>query len=91
MVENIYTLKIINQRNDARNFLLSVEGVPGIELDGVPDVVVVGGGDVLSMPVRARAHRDNAYGIINITFSISDMDDASLAVTENSRFLGPTP
>jgi cytochrome c oxidase accessory protein FixG len=91
MVENIYTLKVINQRNDERSFRLSIDGVPGIELDGVPDVVVVEGGGVLSLPLRARAHRDNAYGIMNITFSISDVDDASLAVTENSRFLGPTP
>ena len=88
---NIYTLKVINQRNDERGFRLSIEGVPGIELDGVPDIVVVEGGGVLSLPLRARAHRDNAYGIMNITFSISDVDDASLAVTENSRFLGPTP
>ena len=91
MVENIYTLKVINQRNDERSFRLSIDGVPGIELDGVPDVVVVEGGGVLSLPLRARAHRDNAYGIMNITFSISDVDDASVAVTENSRFLGPTP
>ena len=91
MVENIYTLKVINQRNDEHSFRLSIDGVPGIELDGVPDVVVVEGGGVLSLPLRARAHRDDAYGIMNITFSISDVDDASLAVTENSRFLGPTP
>jgi len=91
MVENIYTLKVINQRNDEHGFRLSIDGVPGIELDGAPEVVVVEGGGVLSLPLRARAHRDNAYGIMNITFTISDVDDASLAVTENSRFLGPTP
>jgi len=91
MVENIYTLKVVNQRNDEHRFHLSIDGVPGIKLDGAPDVVVVDGGSILSLPVRARVHRDNAYGIMNITFSISDVDDASLAVTENSRFLGPTP
>jgi cytochrome c oxidase accessory protein FixG len=90
-VENIYTLKVINQRNDERSFHLSVDGVPGLELDGVGDVIVVEGGGVLSLPVRARTHRDNAYGIMDITFSVSDVDDASLAITEDSRFLGPTP
>jgi cytochrome c oxidase accessory protein FixG len=91
MVENIYTIKVINQRNDERGFRLSVDGVPGIELDGVADVVVVEGGGVLSLPVRARAHRDDAYGIMNITFSVADVDDASLTISETSRFLGPTP
>jgi cytochrome c oxidase accessory protein FixG len=91
MVENIYTIKVINQRNDERSFHLSVDGVPGIELDGVAEVVVVEGGGVLSLPVRARAHRDNAYGIMNITFSVADVDDASLTISETSRFLGPTP
>jgi cytochrome c oxidase accessory protein FixG len=91
MIENIYTIKVINQRNDERGFRLAVAGVPGIELDGVPDAVIVEGGGVLSLPVRARAHRDDAYGIMNITFSIADVDDASLSITESSRFLGPTP
>jgi len=91
LVENIYTLKIINQDNDNRSFRLSVDGVRGIALDGVPAVVAVNGGGVLSLPVRARAHRDDAYGIMNIAFTVTDVEDASIAMTEDSRFLGPTP
>ena len=90
-VENIYTLKIINQADDNRNFRLSVDGVRGISLDGVPAAVAVNGGGVLSLPVRARAHRDDAYGIMNIAFTVTDVEDASIAMTEDSRFLGPTP
>ena len=91
LIENIYTVKIINQRNDVRSFHLSVDGVAGIKLDGVPAVIIVEGGGVLSLPVRARAHRDDAYGIMDITFGVADVDDASLAITADSRFLGPTP
>ena len=72
-------------------FRLSVDGVPGLTLDGVSDQISVAGGDVLSLPVRARTARDNAYGIMNITFSISAVDDESVSVTEDSRFLAPTP
>jgi hypothetical protein len=46
---------------------------------------------VLSMPVRARTHRDNAYGIMNITFSVSAVDDENVERVKDSRFLGPTP
>jgi hypothetical protein len=61
-----------------------------LTLDGA-DEVTVDGGDVLSQPVRARTHRDNAYGIMNITFSVTAADDESVVVIEESRFLGPTP
>jgi len=91
LIENIYTLKIINQSNNARQFRLSVEGVPGLVLDGVADEFSVAGGGVLSMPVRVRTNRDNAYGIMNITFNLAATDDESIAVIEDSRFLGPTP
>ena len=91
IIENSYTLKVINQRDEARNFRLSVEGVPGLSLDGVADEIAVDGGGVLSLPVRARTQRDNAYGIMNITFAVTAVDDESVVMIEDSRFLGPTP
>jgi len=90
-VENIYTLKLINQSDAPRSFVLAVSGVDGIELDGVADAVLVEGGGVLSLPVRARAHRDSAYGINTIHFSATATDDPNISVQEDSRFLGPTP
>jgi polyferredoxin len=91
VIENSYTVKVINQSNSQRAFHLFVDGVPGLTLDGVADPFTVAGGDVLSLPVRARTARDNAYGIMNITFSVAAADDESVSVTEDSRFLGPTP
>ena len=91
VIENSYTVKVINQSNAQREFRLTVDGVPGLTLDGVADPITVAGGDVLSLPVRARTGRDNAYGIMNITFSVTAVDDESVSVTEDGRFLGPTP
>ncbi len=91
VIENSYTLKLINQSNDARNFRLSVDGVSGLTLDGAAGEITVPGGDVLSLPVRARTQRSNAYGIMHITFSATAVDDESVSVIEESRFLGPTP
>jgi len=91
LIENTYTVKVINQSNDQRNFRLSVAGVTGLTLDGVGEEVTVDGGGLLSLPLRARTHRDNAYGIMEITFSATASDDESVSVTEDSRFLGPTP
>jgi polyferredoxin len=91
VIENSYTIKLINQSNGARNFRLSVDGVPGLTLDGVAEQIMVDGGGVLSLPVRARTHRDNAYGIMEITFAVIAVDDESVVIVEDSRFLGPTP
>ena len=91
LIENIYTLKIINQSNNVRWFKLSVAGVTGLVLDGVEDEFSVAGGGILSMPVRVRTNRDNAYGIMNITFNLTATDDENVFVIEDSRFLGPTP
>ena len=90
IIENTYTLKVINQSNEPRQFALSVAGVDGITLDGVSDAVTVDGGGVLSVPVRARAHRDNAYGIMTIQFTVKAIDDEDVMVAEDGRFLGPT-
>jgi polyferredoxin len=91
IIENIYTLKVINQSNAARDFVLSVTGFEGISLDGAGEQLSVDGGGVLSLPIRVRANRENAFGISNIEFVVTAKDDESVSVVEDSRFLGPTP
>ncbi len=91
LIENIYTIKIINQSNDARVFSLTVEGFEGVYLDGVSEEITVDGGGVLSMPVRVRSQRANTRGIMNIDFVTEAMDDSGDRRVEDSRFLSPTP
>lgn len=88
-IENIYTLKLINQLNTSRNFSLTVSGVAGIELDGVSQPITVGPGDVLSLPVRVRVDAGDAYGIMEIDFTVTALDDPGVSVTEDSRFVAP--
>jgi len=91
LIENIYTIKVINQSNDARVFKLSVVGVQGIHLDGEYYEVAVDGGGVRSLPVRVRVQRANARGVMNIDFIAEAMDDAGDMRVEDSRFVGPSP
>ncbi len=90
VIENIYTIKLINQSNDSRVFHLSVGGVEGISLNGIEDSVVVDGGGVLSLPVRVRAHRQNTHGVMKIEFTAAALDDSGDIRIEDGRFLGPT-
>ena len=91
VIENSYTLKVVNQSNEPRQFSLQVSGVDGITLDGLPDPLEVAGGDVMAVPVRARVQREDSYGIMDIEFTITATDDPNVSVTEDSRFLGPSP
>ncbi len=88
-IENIYTLKVINQRNDERQFRLEVDGIDGLIAEGVPDPVIVAAGEVLTLPVTLRASREDAQGINDIEFSITDLESQSDSVVEDSRFVGP--
>ena len=90
LYENIYTLKVINQRNDARDFRLTVDGPVGIILDGAPEIVSVEGGGVLSLPVRVRSSAADAPGINTIEFTVVDIESDDLIV-EDSRLIGPLP
>jgi cytochrome c oxidase accessory protein FixG len=91
IIENTYTIKLINQSNDSREFQLSVVGVTGISLNGVSETLVVAGGAVLSLPVRVRANRNVAHGVMKIEFIAAAIDESGDSRTEDSRFLGPTP
>jgi len=91
LIENIYTIKVINQSNDARVFKLSIEGVQGIHLDGEYHEVAVDGGGVFSLPLRVRVQREHARGVMKIDFIAEAMDDSGDRRVEDSRFLGPSP
>ena len=89
MIENTYTLKVINQRNEARSYRLEVAGLDGLVAQNVPDPVIVEAGGVLSLPVRLQAPRDTAQGVTVIEFRITDLEEISDSIVEDSRFVGP--
>ena len=89
-VENIYTIKLINQRNDARQFRLEVDGVDGLVAENIPDPLIVEAGEVLTLPIRLRATRQAASGVNVIEFRATDIEAPSSTVVQDSRFVGPT-
>lgn len=90
LVENVYTLKLINMDDGEHAYTISVSGIEGIELDTDLNPVPVAGREILSVPARVRA---DPYSLqrssTRILFSLESTDDASLRVEEEARFLGP--
>jgi cytochrome c oxidase accessory protein FixG len=92
LIENIYTLKLINKDNNAHEFNIKAEGIDDLILLVDKNVVTVEGGKVFELPVRLRAKEENLDGRstkIQFTLSASDMTD--LSITQEAKFIGPTP
>ena len=90
LIENSYTLKIINQGNDEKTFRITVSGLPNIRIEGTASTVSAQAGQVLSLPTRVQVPRQDTAGISEITFTVESLDRDEISVAEKSRFLGPS-
>jgi cytochrome c oxidase accessory protein FixG len=91
MIENVYTLKIINMDEQPHTYRLYVDGIKGLILID-KDPIEVDAGTVLDRPTRLRAYEDNLQERSNhIVFKLTALDDDTLTITEDARFLGPAP
>jgi cytochrome c oxidase accessory protein FixG len=92
LIENIYTLKLINMDSDAHEFDLQVEGVDDLILLIDKDKIVVEGGSVFDLPIRLRTDEENLKQRSNeIFFTLTAKDQSDLTIKQKAKFLGPLP
>jgi polyferredoxin len=92
LIENIYTLKVLNMDDKAHAYRLSVSGIDGITIDSDQDTIYVEAGNVQDFPIRLRADESNLQNRSNeINLSLVAIDNEELSVVEHARFLGPIP
>ena len=90
MVENIYTLKIINMDAQAHTYRLSVSGLEGVTLLNRKGEFTVNSGEVVELPVQLQIDPVKLERTGNdIQFHLEAIDKPELAVTETGRFIGP--
>ena len=90
LVENVYTLKIINMDEIDHRYQLTVSGAEGLQLIMKDPVVAVPSGQVLTLPVSVRVDPvvlERAAS--EIKFSLTAEHNPELSRTEKARFLGP--
>jgi cytochrome c oxidase accessory protein FixG len=90
LIENVYTLKIINMDDVEHSYRLTASGIPGLELFIDEPEIRVDAGQVKELPVRLRA-AEGALGERSsaVVFELEDLEGAGLEVEEEARFLGP--
>jgi cytochrome c oxidase accessory protein FixG len=87
-IENVYTIRLINKDTQAHTLRLSVSGLKDATLDSDQSEYRIGGGEIVSVPVRVRAPSQTVSGSIELKIlarSVSD-DEQSSAV---ARFVAP--
>jgi cytochrome c oxidase accessory protein FixG len=90
LVENVYTLKLINMDDRAHRYGVTVKGIDGIELEMDSPDVLVDGGEVLSVSARVRADPHSLKRTsTTIAFVLEAVNGAGHRVEEEARFLGP--
>ncbi len=90
LIENVYTLKILNMDAADHSYQLEATGVDGLELHKDLRVISVPAGGVLELPVRLRAEEGALETRSSeVKFHLIASDNPELAVEEEARFLGP--
>jgi polyferredoxin len=88
-VENAYTLKIVNKRDQTVAFRISIAGGPeGAQLQDVPERVEAPPSAVMSVPLTVAAP-DGTHGLHKLQFIVESSADGSQRVVD-SRFFGPS-
>jgi len=89
LIENSYTLKILNKSQDTEGYIISVTGIDGLTLKGRTEFELASGKQT---EVSLRAQIDPALLItpnLPIEFVVSTKD-GNAQVNEESRFIGPS-
>ncbi|MBI3574564.1 MAG: cytochrome c oxidase accessory protein CcoG [Gammaproteobacteria bacterium] len=92
LIENTYTLKVMNMDNNAHRYTISARGIDGLQLRMDHAEVSVAAGEVAEVPVRLQADRNNlAQRSMPVYFRLQASDEDDLVAEQTARFLGPTP
>ncbi|NNJ73015.1 MAG: cytochrome c oxidase accessory protein CcoG [Enterobacterales bacterium] len=90
LVENVYSIKLLNMSQQTRTYLVTVEGLTGIKFLGDTEIVVESGG-VATLPIRLQVDPNELkVGRNTITFKAIAKDDPDVYSESESRFLGPS-
>lgn len=90
-IENVYTLKLANKEQIDHQYRITILGLDGVHYIG-EQIVTVKSGELLDLPVRLNIepkYLDKANN--TILFKVEALDNPSILVEEENRFIGPAP
>jgi cytochrome c oxidase accessory protein FixG len=92
VIENVYSLKLLNLDSVEHTYVLSVDGPDGVSIEIDRDNLTLPSGAVERIPVRVHVPQEALDGAgSEIVFRVRARDDDRLSAETDSRFLGPMP
>ncbi len=89
LIENVYTLKVINIDKIAHEYQISAKGIEGLQIKTHRHIQAQPG-EVQEIPVRLLIHPEQLkQPSSKVYFTLTALDNPSLHTTEEARFLGP--
>jgi polyferredoxin len=86
LVENPYTLTIINKTQQPLHYSISISGLEGAKLQS-PNAILVEPGLMKSVPVTVTADGyDLARKVSKLSFVITSQEDPAITITKDSQF-----
>ncbi len=90
LVENVYTLRILNMDNSAHTYQLAADGIEGLRMHSDVERISIDSGQVRELVVRLQADPVNLKERSSrVRFRVQAEDSTRLVATEEARFLGP--
>lgn len=89
LIENVYTLKVLNKSQQRLTYTIDVQGLPSYDLIG-NNTVTVGGGEVATLPISVATdayNLEDAVTEIQFKVSTTTSQGETIQVTEPSKFL----
>lgn len=90
-IENVYKLKLANKEQQDHQYRISVSGIEGMQLITDP-VVSIRAGELLDYPIRIHVDpADLKQANHTIMITVEALDNSSIKISEENRFIGPAP
>ena len=89
-IENHYSFKILNKDRKDHRYLVTVEGLDNVRLKFDDDTLLVTASNADTFQLRLIAIADSLLtSVTTVHFKLTALDDASISVTTDARFVGP--
>jgi len=90
LIENIYTLKVINMDDKAHQYSLNITGIDGMKVIKKISKIIVKSGEVFELPLSIQVDPVNLNKTAqSLNFDLVSTTNPDLHVEETGRFIGP--
>ena len=90
LIENIYTLKVINMDDKAHQYSLNITGIDGMKVIQKTSKIIVKSGEVFELPLSIQVDPVNLNKTAqSLNFDLVSTTNPDLHVEETGRFIGP--